>query len=472
MKKHLRTISASAFQMVVNQLFGLLFFAGMATLLPKALFGQVNWAVAIGTTITVISSFGFDHIIVRRLSAGAGVAESDGVYIAHTLFILVLATLGLAALNFFYPAFLADHPGFNFIFLGLLATFLSMPFRQFANGREQFRHLAVMGISGNVLKVIILLALYFLHRLDIQGIASLFLISGILEWGICAALGMQIRGRLLLPNFDPRAYSNLVREALPQLGVILLDSAFARLDWILMGILSTDVMTADYSFGYKAYESSRLPLLIIAPVILPKLSRLYSQGGISGGAVTELNLLWRAESFIAFFIPLVLNVCWPELVDLVTGGRYGQSTRLVYAALSVSLPMAYISNFLWTIAFAQGRLRLTFWFSAATMASNILLNVLLIPRMGALGAAVAFTGSAFVQVCLYLWAVREPALRIAVRDYLLAGCAAAAIAIGISYAPLHWLIRIPVACVFYVLLLWLLRYIRFSKPFILYPQPA
>ena len=74
MKHHLRTLSASTFQMVVNQVFGLLFFLGMAVLLPKALFGQVNWAVAVCATITIITSLGFDHIIVRKLSGGARVA--------------------------------------------------------------------------------------------------------------------------------------------------------------------------------------------------------------------------------------------------------------------------------------------------------------------------------------------------------------------------------------------------------------
>ncbi len=469
MRKHLSTFSASAFQMAVNQLFGLLFFAGMAMLLPKELFGKINWAVAVGTTITVISSLGFDHIIVRRLSAGGGVRETVGVYIGHSLVILVAGALGLAGVRFLLPAFYQAHPGFGWIFLGLLATFLSMPFKQFANGKEHFWSLALMGISGNVLKVAILILLYLQGRLDAQTVALLYLVSGILEWLICAMLGMKIRGGWLWPYLNPRAYASLVREALPQLGVILLDSAAARLDWILMGILSTDIMTADYSFSYKAFESSRLPLLIIAPVILPKLSRLYSEGGVTGKAATELNLLWRVESVICMLIPLVLNVCWPELIDLVTGGRYGRSTRYVYAILSLSLPLAYISNFLWTIAFAQGRLKLTFWFSAATLASNVILNLLLIPKLGALGAALASSASALVQVTLYLWYVREPALRIAVRDFLLAGCCAVAVTLAIGAAPLLWWLRIPVACGIYLLLLRVIRFIRFRKPFILNP---
>jgi O-antigen/teichoic acid export membrane protein len=466
MKKHLRTFSASAFQTVMNQFFGLLLFAGMAMLLPKAVFGQVNWAVAVCTTITLISSLGFDHIIVRRLSSGGGVPESVGIYIGHSLLVLTFGALALIGIHFLFPGFDKAHPGFEWIFLGLLATFLSMPFKQFANGKEHFWSLAVMGISGNVLKVATLILLYLNDRLGVREVALMYLISGVLEWLICAALGMKIRGGWLGPYLNPRAYGALIREALPQLGVVLLDSAGARLDWILMGILSTDIMTADYSFSYKAFESSRLPLLIIAPVILPKLSRLYSEGGVTGKAVTELNLLWRVESLICMLIPLVLNVCWPDLIDLVTKGRYGQSTRYVYAVLSLSLPLVYISNFLWTIAFAQGRLRLTFWFSAATLSTNVILNLLLIPALGALGAAIASTGSLLVNVILYLWYVREPALRIAVRDFLAVGLIAAAITISVGSMPLFWWLRIPLACGLYLLLLRAFGFIRFHKPFI------
>ncbi len=458
--------------MVVNQVFGLLFFLGMAVLLPKDLFGQVNWAVAVCATITIIGSLGFDHIIVRKLSGGAAVNDTIGIYLSHTFVVAGVCIGGLLLHQWIDPSFYDRNTTFSAIFIGLLATFLSMPYKQLANGKERFWHLALMGISGNVMRVGMMLVLYASGHMSPSGIAWLFLIAGILEWLICALLGMHLTARMTLPTLHLRKYLLLIRDALPQMGVILLDSAFARVDWILMGILSTDAHTADYSFSYKAYESSRLPLLIIAPVILPKVSRLYSQGGITREAGANLNFLWRAESLICVLIPLMLNVCWEDVINLVTHGRYGTSTKWVYAVLSLSLPMAYIINFLWTIAFAQGRLKMIFQFTAVTLCCNVILNLSLIPLLGALGAAIAFTGSTAVQLALYAWRVREPALQIPLSDFLISVMGAAVISIAAAMLPLHWVIRVPLALAAFMLFARVTGMISWQKPFILQKQRA
>jgi O-antigen/teichoic acid export membrane protein len=451
----------------VNQAFGLLFFLGMAVLVPKALFGQVNWALAVCATITIVSSLGFDHVIVRKLSGGAPVSDTVGLYLTHTLLIAGLAIGGLLLHHLRYPAFYERNVTFSAIFIGLLATFLSMPYKQLANGKERFWSLALMGVSGNILRVAIFFGLFISGRITAANIALMFLVAGVLEWILCALLGLQIAGRMARPVLRLQRYLDLIREALPQMGVILLDSAFARIDWILMGILSTDGFTADYSFSYKVYESSRLPLLIIAPVILPKVSRLYSKGGITDTAAAGLNFLWRAESLICVMIPLLLNVCWVDMINLVTGGRYGTSTQWVYAVLSLSLPMVYIINFLWTIAFAQGRLKMLFHFTAITLGCNVLLNISLIPLLGPLGAAIAFTGSTAVQLTLYAWHVREASLRIPLSDFLRTAAAAAVIVMAVKLLPLHWLIRVPVAIAAFALYARLSGMVQWRKPFIL-----
>jgi O-antigen/teichoic acid export membrane protein len=454
MNKHLKNLSASTFQMVVNQVFGLLFFLGMAALLPKPLFGQVNWAVAICTTLTIVGSLGFDHIIVKKLSSGARVADTSAIHIGHTFLILSICLAGLGLHYAFDPGFYSRNPTFAAIFVGILATFLSIPYKQLANGKERFWHLAFMGISGNVFKVITLISFYLAHRIDEWSVSMVFLIGGLLEWGLSIALSRHMVGLFLRASLKLDTYRALIREALPQMGVILLDSAFARIDWILMGFLSTDILTADYSFSYKAYESSRLPMLIIAPLILPKISRRYSQGGISSESASGLNLLWRAESLICIFIPLVLNVVWVDLIDLLTKGRYGHSTQWVYAILSLTLPMAYMINYLWTLAFAQGRLKMIFQFTAITLACNLIFNFALIPSYGALGAAIAFTASTAIQLILYKTQVKEPALQMPLTDFLLSLAFAILLLLALHFLAIPLILRLAIAILAYCLFIW------------------
>lgn len=73
---HLKSLSASGFQIIVNQLFGLGFFMLAAYYIDKQLFGELNLSIALSTTFTLLATFGFDHVIVRRISAGMSIAST------------------------------------------------------------------------------------------------------------------------------------------------------------------------------------------------------------------------------------------------------------------------------------------------------------------------------------------------------------------------------------------------------------
>jgi O-antigen/teichoic acid export membrane protein len=90
---HLKSLSASGFQIIVNQLFGLGFFMLAAYYIDKQLFGELNLSIALSTTFTLLATFGFDHVIVRRISAGMSIASTTGIYLTHALVMGVLSVV-------------------------------------------------------------------------------------------------------------------------------------------------------------------------------------------------------------------------------------------------------------------------------------------------------------------------------------------------------------------------------------------
>ncbi|MEI9943374.1 MAG: hypothetical protein WDN26_04065 [Chitinophagaceae bacterium] len=67
-----------------------------------------------------------------------------------------------------------------------------------------------------------------------------------------------------------RDYFVLIKESLPLAGAVIMNVSIARIDWILLGLFTTDEQTAEYSFAYRAFELSPFPLLIIAPILLSR----------------------------------------------------------------------------------------------------------------------------------------------------------------------------------------------------------
>ena len=442
MKKHLKIFSATTFQIICNQLFGLLFFLLLSCDVSKDIFGDLNWSIAVSVTASVIFTFGFDYIVVRKISSGGNQHEVAGTYLAHTLAVTTVCVLALLVTSIVFPAFFQFHDLFFCISISTLLTFVAAPFKQLAMGKEKFWNLAIMNVSCNFIRVSGLLLMIVTKSLSAFNIKMLFIGSSGIELLVCNFLTYRYMGGALWPVFKSNLYKSLVKESLPQTGTVLLDSAFARMDWILMGLLSTKIFTADYSFAYKAFESSRIPLLIIAPVLLPKLSRIYSkEEHFNQDIGKQLNALWKVESIIWAFIPMMLNVCWVDLVNLFTHNKYGESTQWVYLVLSMGIPMLFINNYLWTIAFAKGRLSLTFRISIVVTLSNFILNIILIPYFHALGAAIASTLGILVQLIMYSLSVKEERLSIPMFDFIKTFLFICIVIAAFHFIQLNWLVK-------------------------------
>jgi O-antigen/teichoic acid export membrane protein len=291
---------------------------------------------------------------------------------------------------------------------GKLMIFFSTPFKQAANGMERFKMLAYMLIISNVIRCIGLIFLSLSGWLNLHNIVVLFISGDTAELVFCISIFAFSSKIPLVIKWDRVKYLRLLREALPQTGVVLITSALARFDWIFIGLLVSTVKLAEYSFAYKVFEISSLPLLAIAPLLIPRFTKIF---GLTTVPAKELKLLARAEMIIAAFTVLVLNVCWSPVIDGLTAGKYGLINVKTIFILSLCLPLLYLNNFFWTIYFAQGHLKMILRSFIFTFAVNIAGDVLLIPFFKNEGAAMAFLAACIVQTVYYLNKNKIPELK-------------------------------------------------------------
>jgi O-antigen/teichoic acid export membrane protein len=90
------------------------------------------------------------------------------------------------------------------------------------------------------------------------------------------------------------------------------------------------------------------------------------------------------------------------VIDLLTQGKYGAVNKQTILLLSASIPFLYFNNFLWTINFAKGRLKMIFYVFLTCFLVNFAGDLLLIPFFKAAGAAVAYLVAIIIQAILYL----------------------------------------------------------------------
>lgn len=403
-RKFISDISASSFQVIINQLLGLVIFFLTSRFLNKTTYGELNWSLAVLTFITTILSLRLEQLVVSRVAAGHNANKILTLFAGHILFTSAAFYLLLLVASFIFPAFFREHDLLLILAISHLLLFFSSPFKQLANGKENFRLLAVMSSTANLIRSVWLLLVVIYSSLTIHQVLVIYIISSFIELLVCFYIA-KFRIRIsFTTNCTLRDYFLLIKESLPLAGTVVLNASIARIDWIILGLISTPEKTAEYSFAYKVFELSPFPLLILAPILLTRFSRFFSHHQPQDLLLKhrELSLLIRIEMIMATFIPLVLNIVWTPLVDSLTANKYGAVNESTFLILSCCIPFLYVNNLLWTAHFAQNRLATIFKVAAATFIIILVGDLTFIPLYNARGAALVYLVATVVEYFNYM----------------------------------------------------------------------
>lgn len=444
MPRFFRHISASAFQFGLNQALGVVMFYILSRGLDRNLFGELNWALAVCLTAFSLLGAGLDVMVVKHIAAGEAPGPLLAVYHRHVGWVGAAAYVLLVAASFAFPAFFHEHLFLLGIALAKTLLFQALPYKQLAAGKERFGILMKMSIGSAAAKTAAFLYCYFTRHWDARLVVGVFIVSDLAEWLISRYEGKKLLKQA--PGAGNQSYLALLKSALPQAGTVLFSSALARFDWIFIGLFVSAAKLAEYSFAYKAFEVCSLPLLAIAPLLVPAFVR---------GSGIDRGRLVRLELSLAWATVLWLNLLWTPVVDPLTGGMYGAVNAKTVLMLSLALPILYQNNFLWTLHFAKGGMRWILVTFACSFAVNVLGDVLLIPRWGNEGAAVAFLAAIVLQTLLY----QKDILENAWWSQLLCGACAAGAALIAQQTSALWF-RLVLATAVYIIGMVLTRRVR------------
>lgn len=458
--------SANALQIGFSQLGGLFLFWLASKELSKTDFGDFNWYFAVYGTLIAVFSFGFDFIVIKRISAKNDI-DTARIQFIQSLTICALALIPVLFI-IYSGLFSTQFKETLFILVSFQFTYLSMPFKNALTGKELFSKSAQAVIISNSIKIALILTLYFVHKVTLFNVSIVLAISNFTELLFYIINSYKVFEKIYFSKkINLKLYKELLKESLPQLGVIIFDSAFARIDWILLGVLSTTnaaVNTAEYSFAYKIFELSKLPLLILAPILFTRFSKLfYNPANITNEVSSGVYSFFKIELLIGMMIPLLINIAWVPLMLFFTDGKYGPENAHIYFLLSLTIPIIYMINFLWTIAFAQGQLKLTMTLSIINSILNILLNVVLIPLYGQTGAALSFLICNVVMFPVYLYFVNQTHIKFPFKESIIVIAISLVIGISCYFIPLFFIFKCCICLLLYILVVYGLKILKFAE---------
>jgi O-antigen/teichoic acid export membrane protein len=442
-------------QAIAVQVIGSLFFYFTSVYLSKSDFGTISWMNAVCLLITAFLGFGLEQIVIRRVATSSLSDWAASAFLLHSVagfaitFLLLLLLRSTTASIGFLPWF----------FLAQGIIYIGIPLKSFLNAKEQFTPYGIIAIVSNVCKIIAVFFLLHINRLNLLAVINILIATAVFEW-LCLIFYLITQTDFSF-KFRVSAYTKLLKEALPQYVSVIFDIGLSRMDWILLGIMSTNIVLADYSFAYRAFELSRLPIVVISAIILPRLARLMSVHNNADSSKQQLiNSFVRVELFFAMLIPLTLNILWAPLITLITKGKYGSTNAVQFAILSMCIPLQFFINVLWSISFGAKKYKQVSGITISSAIINIILNLVFIPQMGGVGAAIAFLLATLIQAGLYYKLVNKSMMSIAIGPAIIFITTAIAVYAVTSLIHVHYLIQLIIAISAYLCILVLLRQIN------------
>ena len=416
---------------VTNGLLGFVFTFIIARALHAGGAGSFYVAVAVFSILSLVSELGAASAIIRTISNQRALGRVEDL--RATILIAVLPGFALAcalgALMFAFAPTLSQlltsqgDPTTIAEYLRIFA--LALPLAAAANillgATRGFGRMRPSAVIDLIIKPVTRVALALI-LLQISHDVLPVSLTWVVPVAITCVLALGAVRQLLRAETGPGADSSRAggraqlrtlasdfwRFALPQSLSGVLMVAVVWIDVILLGAFQSSQKAGVYATLSRYLLVGELALSAISLAIGPIMSRLLAVDGKEDERERAQSLFRFGTSWVAAVaspIYLVMAVFSPVLMQL-----FGSSFLDGSDALSI-LSLAMLANVtagpVVMVLLMGGRSDLILWDSAAAFAANMVLNLLLIPTLGMVGAAIAWATSVIGLNALALGQVRH-----------------------------------------------------------------
>jgi len=374
-------------------------------------FGLYSICLSVVMLVSSIFDLGLDDAMVRYISIYRGKRQP---HLLRGLIIFCTALAGCAGLlGAFLVWFLAPYiagikhsPG-AVPLLELMIPFIPLFCLQsvWSAGLQGFkafkwRVLSQRMIMPSVMLVLLVIDLLFFRFLFLSGVVFALLASTVV--GVIVSLFFLVKMLRRIDNTATERYE--LREwlsfASPNFLTSIVDTVLESTDTLLLAFFAlSNVAIGQYSAAIKFSIFIALPLQSLNVMFTPTIAELYSKGEIEKLKIMfkivtkwtitfSLPIFWIAVLFSASLLGLADHTghdysdAWPLLVAFAIGAIVNTGTGSVGYMLLMT-----------------GHQKLSFLNSLAAVLVNVILGVILTPRYGAMGTAIA-TGLAICVVNL------------------------------------------------------------------------
>jgi len=360
-------------------------------------YGIIALSMAIADTAAIISLLGIPAVLTRQIASARSKGENPQEFATAGVLTVLLTSFLVSILLYSTSGILSEVLNASQDILQVFAIstlFIALLWVATAVARgyeDVFVFAYVQHILYGFLLVVSAVVAGFIFQSALLA-ASLYLLSVAIA-SVVAIIHILCKRYL---NLDKPAFGtvhNLLIFSIPLFASSIISVVFGRTDTFMLGYFLNSSAVGVYNVALAAVHLLPFFLLIVSYIYLPIASSIVSSRGAD---VLKRFYQIVTKWIVVFTLPLfAVVVLYPHIViSVFFGSDYMDAVGpLVVLAVAYLINTALGANG-WTLV-ALGETRFIFFYTLASAAINFLLNAVLIPVYGIVGAALATATSIF-----------------------------------------------------------------------------
>jgi O-antigen/teichoic acid export membrane protein len=399
---------------IASYVLSFVFFIYAARYLGVEDFGLLSFAIALMGIFGVFGDLGLRQISTREISRNnslAGKHLGNALMMRVILMIIVLAAVVLFMNLFGYP--IRTRQVVYILSLSMIFNSFSQAFYGVFQAYEKMEFESM----GNILKSFLLVVCIFfvkVNNLSVLALALLYSLTGVIVLGYTFFICVSRFLRLKL-EADLNFWKATLKESFPFGLTGIFGMLYHWVDTVMLSVMKGNVVVAWYNVAYRIFVVLLLISSAFDVAIFPAMSRLHITSKDSLNLVCEK--CFKYLTLIGIPIGIGGTLLADRIILLTFGNQYRPSIIafqiLVWAAVLIfmSTPFASLLN-------SVNKQAILAKIVGASVAFNIFLNLLLIPKYSYIGAAFVTLMSEILLITGIFFAILRTGSKISVQGII------------------------------------------------------
>jgi len=449
-----KNIAALTTAELISKALQLVLFVYAARLLGKADFGKFSFALAFSMIAIIFTDLGINTLLVREIARKKDLASKyfTNAFLAKFVFSALTFITAIFILNILDLPPITKNVVYIILLFTLISSFTELLYSIF-RAFERMEFDALVKVTRMV--ILTSVGLYVLFKgYGVITFSFIFILAELIVFILALNIGV-IKFIKLKISFDMGFIRELVKKSFPFGLAIAFGSIYFYIGSVMLSVMKNDVEVAIYSVAYNLVIALLVIPTIYTNAIYPVLSRHFKS------SKENLIFMYKKSFKYMYIIGLPISVGLFLLADKIILLFYTKEYFASIFALKILAWFVFIKflNFLIGIVlYSIDRQKHRMLSQGSTALFNIILNLILIPFLGFIGAAIAtLITEIFLFVFYYGFASKYlHALNltpILTRPLIAAGI----MATFLYYVKLNLLFLVPSAAIVYVFSILILR---------------